>query len=243
MKILSIGNSFSQDSHKWLHTLAKQNGIEVETINLYIGGCSLKTHWENIVENNANYDLEINGGEAICKISIDDALKRDKYDIITFQQRSGQSGIIDTYFPYLSNINIVVRELQPDAKILFHQTWAYEHDSSHKEYESYSNNQDEMYKRLVEASEKAAEEIDADIIPTGTVIQKLRKTVKEFDYKNGGKSLCRDGFHLSYDYGRYAAAATWLRVTGRKNVTAYPFEDFDLELLQKIVKTVNSVVK
>ena len=243
MKILSIGNSFSQDAHKWLHALAKQNGIEIETTNLYIGGCSLKTHWENIVENNTNYDLEINGGKCVRKISIDEALKLDKFDVITFQQRSGHSGLIETYFPYLSNIDIVVRELQPDAKIMFHQTWAYETDSVHKEFENYNSNQDEMFKKIIETTEKAAEEIDADIIPTGRVIQKLRKTVKEFDYTNGGKSLCRDGSHLSYDYGRYAAAATWIRAIARKNVSEFPFEDFDVEILKKITKTVNSVVK
>lgn len=37
MKILSIGNSFSQDAHKWLHKLAKVNGVEFEIANLYIG--------------------------------------------------------------------------------------------------------------------------------------------------------------------------------------------------------------
>jgi len=241
MKILSIGNSFSQDAHKWLHKLAKQNNIDVQTTNLYIGGCSLETHWKNIVEDNESYDLEINGGAAIAKISIDAALKRDKYDVVTLQQRSGFSGNWETYTPYLSNIAIVVKELQPNAKILFHQTWAYEIDSTHPDFINYDNNQNEMYSKIIEASMKAADEIEAEIIPTGTVIQKIRRTVDEFNYTNGGLSLCRDGFHLSLDYGRYAAAATWLRKLCQKNVAAFEFEDFDLELLQRIVKVVNSV--
>ncbi len=241
MKVLSIGNSFSQDAHKWLHTLANQNGFDVQTTNLYIGGCSLKTHWENIVEDNSYYDLEINGGQSIAKISIDSALKRDKYDIITLQQRSGLSGMWESYTPYLSNIAIVVRELQPDAKLYFHETWAYESDSTHADFVNYNNNQAEMYKRIIDASIKAADEIDAEIIPTGAVIQKLRSTVSEFDYKNGGISLCRDGFHLSYDYGRYAAAATWLRAICQRNISAFSLEDFNLELLQKIIRISNSV--
>ena len=57
MKILSIGNSFSQDAHRWLYKLAKLNGIELETANLYIGGCSLETHFKNLEENNAFYSL------------------------------------------------------------------------------------------------------------------------------------------------------------------------------------------
>ena len=42
MKLLSIGNSFSQDAHNKLHALAKANGVTLETVNLYIGGCSLE---------------------------------------------------------------------------------------------------------------------------------------------------------------------------------------------------------
>ena len=243
MKILSIGNSFSQDAHKWLHTLANQNGINIETTNLYIGGCSLETHWKNIVEDKSDYDLEINGGESVGKISINSALKKERYDIITLQQRSGYSGNISTYYPYLTNIDIVVREMQPDAKIMFHQTWAYEIDSVHKAFENYNSNQSEMYRKIIEVTQKISDEINAELIPTGTVIQRLRNTVKEFDYNNGGLSLCRDGFHLSLDYGRYAAAATWIRAITQKNVKALPFEDLDINLLQKIVKTVNSVVR
>ena len=41
MKVLSIGNSFSQDAHKWLHKLAELNGVEMETLNLCNSGCDL----------------------------------------------------------------------------------------------------------------------------------------------------------------------------------------------------------
>ena len=39
--------------------------------------------------------------------------------------------------------------------------------------------------------------------------QTLRKE-KEFNVREGGISLCRDGFHMNYLYGRYALACTWL---------------------------------
>ena len=41
LKVLSIGNSFSQDAQKWLHQLAAENGVELQAVNLYIGGCTL----------------------------------------------------------------------------------------------------------------------------------------------------------------------------------------------------------
>lgn len=241
MKILSIGNSFSQDAHKWLHKLAKSNGVDFEIANLYIGGCSLETHWKNAKENNAHYDLEFNGGDSERKISIAEALELKKWDIITVQQVSSLSGVYETYEPYLSSLVSVVREAQPDAKLYFHQTWAYEIDSHHSGFANYNNNQTEMYHRIKDASEKAAKSIGAELIPTGTVIQALRETVPEFDYKNGGLSLCRDGFHLSWDYGRFAAAATWFHTITGKKMNASCFEDFNPELLKKIIDAVNEL--
>ena len=70
MKVLSIGNSFSQDAHKYLHKLAASNGLDINTVNLYIGGCTLEQHWQNITADRAEYDLEYDGGEAFGKISI-----------------------------------------------------------------------------------------------------------------------------------------------------------------------------
>lgn len=241
MKILSIGNSFSQDAHKWLHKLAKANGVGVETANLFIGGCSLDTHWNNVKENNAHYDLEFNGGSCERKISITEALELEKWDIITVQQVSSLSGMYETYEPYLSSLVSVVRKAQPDAKIYFHQTWAYETDSVHGGFVNYNNDQAEMYRCIIETSEKAARSINAELIPSGKVIQTLRKTVPEFNYKNGGLSLCRDGFHLSLDYGRFAAAATWLHTITGKKINVSGFEDFNPELLKRILYVVNEL--
>ena len=86
---------------------------------------------------------------------------------------------------------------------------------------------------------------DVDIIPVGKAIQKLRDSVKEFDYENGGISLNRDGFHITLDYGRFAAAAVWLKKL--TNVTdidiqsfaeLYPENTFNCSLLDIRVKNI-----
>lgn len=59
LKILAIGNSFSQDSTTYLYDLAKSGGVELKVVNLYIGGCSLETHWNNIVENKKDYEYQL----------------------------------------------------------------------------------------------------------------------------------------------------------------------------------------
>lgn len=241
MKVLSIGNSFSQDAHRWLHRLALANGIALDTVNLCIGGCSLERHWQCLQNNTADYMLEINGEEAQRYISLPDALQQDRYDVVTLQQVSQLTGRYDTYLPYLTELAAVVREKQPQAALYFQQTWAYEVDSQHSGFALYYNDQQEMFRCIKETTETAARQIGATLIPTGTVIQKLRKTAP-FDYAAGGLSLCRDGFHLTLDYGRYAAAATWLKTLTGCSPKDQPFEDFDTALIQQIHRIVTETV-
>lgn len=242
MKVLSIGNSFSEDAQRWLHLLAKDNGEDIECANLYIGGCSLETHWLNVTENNAFYDYQVNGIDAKEKISIADALKRDSWDIVTLQQVSNLSGMPESYEPHLSDLVDTVSTALPDTEIYLHQTWAYEIDSEHPGFASYNNDQKEMHRRIKQTVQMFAEKFNLKIIPSGDIINSLRETTAEFDYPNGGLSLCRDGFHLSYDYGRFAAAAMWFATLTGKKIKTTDFEDFDKDILKIIIDTVNSLI-
>lgn len=239
MKLLSIGNSFSTDSHKFLHSIAEQNGANLECYNLFIGGCSLQTHWINYTENNAFYDLEINGNEATRKISINEALVMEKWGVVTVQQASAYSGIFESYLPYLTDLAKVIKEKVPTAKIYFHETWSYEIDSLHEGFLNYNSNQKEMYLCIEESSKKASDLINAEIIPTGDIVQFVRENIPEFDYENGGLSLCRDCFHLSEDYGRFLAGAVWFKKLTGQELKEHPFMNFDYEILKKLTTVVN----
>jgi len=240
MKVLAIGNSFSMDALRWLHQLAELNGVDMETVDLYVSGCSLETHWYNVENNLAEYDFELNGGPALRKITIAEALAYADWDVITVQQASPVSGIPESYEPYLTNLVNYVRKTCPKAEIWFHQTWAYEVDSKQMAFQKYDNSQQKMYECIVSTTEAMAASINAKIIPAGRLIQTLRTTVPEFDYPNGGLSLCRDTYHMSYDYGRFAVAALWLRTLTGITVKAETFEDFDPKLIQKILAVVNA---
>ena len=216
MKILSIGNSFSQNAQKYLHKIALGEGIDLESENLYIGGCSLETHWENVRGNLAKYQYQRNGSpvhvdsEGTVRYgSIREALEEEPCDVITFQQASHDSGLYETYQPYLQNLSEYVRKFAPQARQMIHETWAYEIDSTHGAFGRYGNSQVEMYAKLKDAYARAAASIDAEIIPAGDVIQALR-ALPPFDYAHGGSSLCADGFHMNDSYGEYAVGATWL---------------------------------
>lgn len=248
LKILAIGNSFSQDSTTYLYDLAKSDNVELKVVNLYIGGCSLERHWNNIVENKADYGYQLNGTSTGKYAAIHEVLVEDDWDIITLQQCSGLSGLIDTYHPYIQDLSNYIKQYAPKAKQLIHQTWAYELDSSHSEFCNYNNSQEEMYQALVKCYDTVAKELSLDIIPLGEVVQTLRK-LPIFDYKNGGKSLCRDGFHMHYVYGRYALAATWYEYVVKGNILNNKFlppvvdeVTISNEELQRIKQCVHNIV-
>lgn len=248
MKILSIGNSFSQDAQRWLHDIAVSDGIELDCVNLMIGGCSLERHYNNMISGAMDYGYELNSVK-IRNTSLDDGLKAEKWDVITLQQVSQLSGKPQTYFPYLTELNNHIRESCPWAKVYIHQTWAYEIDSTHGGFQLYNCDQTAMFSEICLAYRDAAEKIGADgIIPTGKVIQYIRTNLPEFDYKNGGLSLNRDGFHLSLDHGRLAAGLCWYATLAGGDVIHNGFVPevngvkADVSVVEKVRTAVNSAL-
>ena len=202
IKILAIGNSFSQDATAYLHQLAKSGGTDIKVGNLYIGGCSLERHHKNLRGNLCDYGYEINGHYVGEMLSLQAGLCVDNWDIITMQQASHFSGLPETYYPHITELSAYITKFAPNAKQIIHQTWAYESDSTHGAFPTYDRNQTKMYKMLQTAYSNAALRLNLGIIPSGEVVQALRSS-GEFP------TLCRDGFHMHLLYGRYAVAAAW----------------------------------
>ena len=191
--------------------------------NLYIGGCSLDTHWSNINSGAVSYDFYVNTGDGwtSSKSDIQTGIDYADWDVITIQQVSQDSGR-PTTFGNLQNIIDHVKKSQSDAKIYWHMTWAYESDSTHSGFPNYESDQMKMYNAIVNAAKEKILTNDAftGVLPSGTAIQNLRTSYL-------GDHLTRDGYHLSYDVGRYTAALTWAKLlTGESidNVTYVPKE-------------------
>lgn len=111
MKLLSIGNSFSTDAHSWLHQIAESYGDKIHAVNLYIGGCSLARHYNNLLSGEQAYEAWVNGTFS-KKSSIQDALQ-EKWDVITLQQVSSLSGMPESYEPYLTALYNEVKKQTP----------------------------------------------------------------------------------------------------------------------------------
>ena len=209
IKILAIGNSFSEDAaESYIDDLAKSDGVDVIIGNMYIGGCSLETHWNNANANTPAYSYRkiVNGVKTtVGSKTLQEAITDESWDYISFQQVSQYSGKYITYFPYLPNLLNYVKNLatNPNVQYCLHRTWAYSETSTHSEYDYYQKNQKIMYDSIVAATNKAADKVGINIIiPAGTAIQNGRSSYI-------GDNFNRDGYHLSLGLGRYTAACTW----------------------------------
>lgn len=222
VKLLAVGNSFTQDSLFYLHDLAKAGEVEVKAINLYIGGCSLERHWNNVESEAKEYMYEENGKSTERYVSINEMLVEDNWDYIITQQASHDSGIKEAYFPYLEQLLEYFKSKVPDAECLLQKTWAYEQDSDHGEFPRYNCNQQQMYNQLSECYEEAAKRTGLRLIPSGDVIQSVRKR-EPFRYELGEKSLCRDGFHMDMIYGRYLLSAVIYSFLFKKDIRENTF--------------------
>ena len=224
IKILAIGNSFSEDAvEQYLHELAIAEDIPNVIGNMYIGGCPLELHHTNIVNNKDAYfyrKIDLDGVKTETKnVSIDVSIADEDWDSISIQQASGFSGLYETYEKDLPFVMAHIRKQATNKNVVYllHATWAYAKDSKHEHFVFYDNSQEKMYKSIVESAWRAKNLVGIDyLIPSGTAIQNARTT--DIDVE---KDFCRDGYHLNYDFGRYTAACTWFyRIFGvdvRKN--------------------------
>ena len=216
MKVLCIGNSFSQDAASYLSRAAENQGIEIYTENLYIGGCSLERHYNNMLSGEKAYELEINGESAHLNVSLSEALERDNWDIVTVQQASHFSAFYSTYQPYASALVKFIREKQPGARVFIHQTWAYEENSQRLADNGFSA-RGEMFARIKESYRLMAEECAADgVIPSGQVFENMAAK---------GIKCHRDTFHASLGAGRYALALTWIKALTGADISDNSFAD------------------
>jgi len=220
MNVLSIGNSFSQDATRYLHRIAAASGVNLTTVNLYIGGCSLYRHFQNIKNDAKDYILEFNGESTGFSVSIKEALINREWDVITLQQVSNQSTRYDSYQPYLSELAAYCRELCPKARLVIHETWAYEKDSEKLFKTAGYPTPLDMLTDIKAAYSKAAADINAaGIIPSGEMLYAL--------LENGVSSVHRDTYHASLGLGRYALGLIWMRSLTGITVTGNTFNDFD----------------
>ena len=235
MRVLAISNSFGVDANRYLHQIARSAGVKLDVCTLYIGGCPLELHYRNMLGEKEAYDLYFNGFNTGFKTSIPEALLSGHWDVVTIQQASFYSPKPDTYTPYAEELYDYIKTCQPKAKVLIHQTWAYE-DGSEKLANLGYETAKAMFADIQKAYQQCCETIGADgIIPCGQLMMGL--------LDNGIEKVHRDTFHASLGLGRYAQGLLWFKTLTGKSVMEIDYNDFDEEVTPEQIAIAKKVVE
>ena len=253
LKILTIGNSYSDDETEYVYNVAKSLGFEnVQVANLRANSCSLATHLANAKNDTGYYMFRYWGNGAdrwtdygswssngTYKIST--AVAQGDWDYIIFQQVSTSSYDAASYDD-LNELIAIVEEINPTAKLGWHMTWS----------DKFTSSEDTMYNGIVNAVQTKIvtnDKIDV-IIPVGTTIQNARTTTV-FDPVELMRNASNK--HLNYGLGRYAAALTVVKaLTGVSidNISYMPTADteghtfnYDDSYKAAIIEAVNNAVE
>lgn len=227
MKILGIGNSYTQDSMWMLYNIYKKENPDKKIVLgiAYHGGCSLAQHVGYLQANSTEYTYyqisdEIFADTGTWKGTKTQTLKtiveNENWDIVTMQQASTYSGIPDTYNADIQTIQSFVSDtLGYVPTFAWNMTWAYpvkdiegdafETVNTTSGFESrYNSDQMTMYNAIVDTvkAKIVPDKTFRYLMPTGVAVQNANSSYLD------DPDLYRDYTHLN-DFSRVMAAYVW----------------------------------
>lgn len=169
VRLLTVGNSFSQNATQYLDDLATAAGNVLVHHQATIGGASLAQHWEKAKRHED--DPEDPLGLYSTNRSLKQELRAERWDFVTIQQASFISHDLSTYRPYARWLFDEIKRHAPQAEVLVHQTWAYRSDdprfAAGAPRPGKLAGQEAMYQGLTASYGAIAAELGVRIIPVG----------------------------------------------------------------------------
>ena len=221
LRVLSVGNSFSANAHKFIPKIVESMGRKIIIHNADISAGSMTSHVQNYEayeKSDKSADSKVgrpygyNGNRA----SLSEILCDQKWDVVTIQQFSGISKDPESYEPAGTQLIEYIKSNAPSSKIVVYETWAYRADESR--IVKWEITTDEMYASVTNAYRMFAASHGLEIIPAGEAFQLARKTPEWGDYTladkeagtdASGKTLhASDGCHAGVA-GEYLLGCVW----------------------------------
>ena len=222
LRVLDIGNSYTDDSTHYLPQIVTASGVDISDMCLYKairGGATFK-NWYDIYhdQDTSGYSVSKVLGGLDANISgtaaagngerFRNTLLNNEWDLIIIHQVSTYAPYYDRWEEnsgagYLSKFIRLLRKLQPKATLgflLVHSYWS-----------GYSGNTEksslQRWKLIAESAMKLRANYGIDfIIPYGTAIQNLRASSLNNDY-----DLTSDGTHCANGLADYTAACAYFQ--------------------------------
>lgn len=199
VKLLTIGNSFAENSTAFLPQLAQAGGKKLLIFPANLGGHSFEQHAGYMKAYEADpkdpkgspYKNKVDPKTGARRdFSLREALESDAWDYVTIQQFSQLSFKPETFEPHAGSLVEYIHKYAPKAKILVLQTWAYRQDHGLLSREHMS--QEEMHEKVRSAYHQLASRYGLQILPVGDAIQAARALPRwhftypdpNFDYVN-----------------------------------------------------------
>lgn len=231
LNILSIGNSFSQDSIWYLaHILRSYGYTDVNVVGLMIGGSTLAMHVDNYRNDNAAYEMEYNcntpwSGEREgfifdgtmhahtqnglrVKHAISEVFGYYDWDAIVIQQQSHMAGQPSSYgadFRYLAS-SFANSVASKRTRMFWNMTWSYDEDyiyTGNPEFNTYYDNDPEkMRTAIVNAVQK-------EVVPSPYIDAIIPCGTSVHNMRLREYKMTRDGYHMHMIQGRFTVALTW----------------------------------
>ena len=231
-KVLTIGNSFSENASIYATEIARAQGYDLTFAYLKLSSGTIDQHWQNAQTNNGVYKFTYTDSagrhniknEGAGGATIQEALEYMDWDIIVLQQGSTASHDYATY-GNLGNLINYVQRFCPDAELMIHETW------------SWANWPAERFDDIEAAYHRAAKENgNLPIIHTGRAFEFAREALDSRTILNES-----DNQHANA-YGQFVAGASYVTaIFGcdiRENTfgDGHPaFADIDMDVLRKAV--------
>jgi hypothetical protein len=193
LRLFIIGNSFSQNASAYLSNFAKEKGTELIVGRAELAGHSLEQHWGYVEAAEANPE-DPKGKPYKGNKSLRMLLSAGTWDVVTLQQASYLSADKESYNPYAQKLYDYIKKIQPNARIIIHQTWAYRSDAlkfGRVAPNQLAKNQTEMWEKSRAAYHALAKQLNAKIMPVGDAFYAVAsdkvfgfKKDLAFDYEN-----------------------------------------------------------
>jgi hypothetical protein len=167
VRLVTIGNSFSNNATRYLGDLAKAGGHVLVHQPMSVGGASMEVHWTKIQahEKDPKDPAGLYGTKSLSGV-----LKTDDWDYVTIQQASIKSHDLETYRPFAAQLQQYVKTHAPKAELLIHQTWAYRCDDPRFGPKATKNDppsREAMHAQLTAAYRTIAKELNVRRLPVG----------------------------------------------------------------------------
>ncbi len=166
VKILAVGNSFSEDATYYLGDLLQNAGVQNVTVaNAYVGNCPMYQHYEYASNNTAAYTYQKttkgysnwteNENNTLATILAD-----EDWDAVIMQERSFNAGGkgANSYTKFEELYNYIKENVPKTAQFYWQMTWAFpEHDPDGLRYLANTSNKDHTHAATTESLSTATE--------------------------------------------------------------------------------------